>query len=77
MDQGWEFCIYVTIYGKTQPKSPGKFGEKREKQKKSASKLYLMSLKLIVFQYNSFIQTSKIYKNHFFPRPTFQNSQNI
>jgi hypothetical protein len=27
----------------------------------------LMSLKLIVFQYNSFIQTSKISKNHFFP----------
>jgi hypothetical protein len=35
-----------------------------------------MSLKLIVFQYNSVIQTSKISKNHFFPsfpKPTFQN----
>jgi hypothetical protein len=42
-----------------------------------ALKLHLMSLKLIVFQYNnSFIQTSKISKYHFFPsfpRPTFQN----
>jgi hypothetical protein len=38
-------------------------------------KIAPMSLKLIVFQYNSFIQTSKIHvsKNHFFPRPTFQN----
>jgi hypothetical protein len=45
---------------------------------RSALKLHLhvMSLKLLVFQYNSFIQTSKISKNHFFPRakrPTFQN----
>jgi hypothetical protein len=40
---------------------------------RSALKLHLMSLRLIVFQYNSFIQTSKISKNHFFPRPTFQN----
>jgi hypothetical protein len=37
---------------------------------RSALKLQLMSLKLIVFQYNSFIQTSKIPG---FPRPTFQN----
>jgi hypothetical protein len=43
---------------------------------RSALKLHLTSLKLIVVQYNSFIQTSKISKNHFFPsfpRPKFQN----
>jgi hypothetical protein len=43
---------------------------------RSPLKLHLMSLKLIVFQYNSFTQTSKIYKNPFFPsfpRPIFQN----
>jgi hypothetical protein len=42
----------------------------------SALKLPLVALKLIEFQYNSFIETSKISKNHFFPsfpRPTFQN----
>jgi hypothetical protein len=39
-------------------------------------KIAPMSLKLIVFQYNDFAQTSKISKNHCFPsvkRPTFQN----
>jgi hypothetical protein len=33
---------------------------------RSSLKLHLMSLKLIVFQYNSFIQTSKISKNQVF-----------
>jgi hypothetical protein len=51
---------------------------------RSALKLHLISLKLIVFQYNYFIQTSKISKNHFFPNFPSQtniykcnNSQNI
>jgi hypothetical protein len=46
---------------------------KVQKYIQKCRKFHLMSLKLIVFQYNSFIQTSKISKNNFFPsfpRPT-------
>jgi hypothetical protein len=69
--------------GKPSQSRQAKFGEKGESKKNSkdaplihfihpkvqkyALKLHLMSLKLRVFQYNSFIQSSKIYKNHFFP----------
>jgi hypothetical protein len=78
---------YVTAYAKVARKNSEKKGKSKiclvnmpiPKCKNTFSsdlKLHLMSLKLTVFQYNSCIQTSKIYKNHFFPsvkRPTFQN----
>jgi hypothetical protein len=72
----------VTVVGKIRPRSPGKIRRKGEKflKERSALKLHLMSLKLIVFQYNSFIQTSKISKNHFFSKTNISkcnNSQNI
>jgi hypothetical protein len=77
--------LNVTVYGKAKvarqiPEKKGKSKKKNHPQVQKYIQKWLkiapMSLKLIVFQYNSFIQTSKIYKNHFFPsfpRPTFQN----
>jgi hypothetical protein len=80
---------FVPSMGKPGQRRQAKFGEKGNKHffSKNATlrhfvhpkvqKYIQKCLKLIVFQYNSFIQTSKISKNNFFPsfpRLTFQNA---